>query len=133
MDDEQIILKSTSMILRHLGYDVVTADNGEEAIELFRQSYSSDNPVDIAILDLTVSGGMGGKECIRHIKRIVPDVEAIVSSGFSNDSVMAHYREYGFEGVLPKPYSVGSLADAVRIVLQDRYRPGPNEEGFYRE
>jgi DNA-binding NarL/FixJ family response regulator len=70
---------------------------------------SSGRAFDFVILDLTVPGGMGGAEAIVELRKIDPEVRAIVSSGYSNDPVMAHFADYGFCAVVPKPYDCKML------------------------
>jgi PAS domain S-box-containing protein len=117
MDDDDSICRSTSKILEMSGYSVVTASNGEEAIALYRDAFESGWPFDLVILDLTIPGGMGGGECIRHLRELDPAVVAVVSSGYSTDAVMAHFSDYGFRGVLRKPYSIDKLHACLRAVL----------------
>jgi CheY-like chemotaxis protein len=117
MDDEEIIRKTTSAILKHIGYTVVTAVSGEDALRIFNEAISDDNPFDLAILDLTVAGGMGGKECVAQLKTIDSELKIIVSSGYSNDDVLANYSKYGFDGMIQKPYVVDELLDQIQNVL----------------
>jgi CheY-like chemotaxis protein/anti-sigma regulatory factor (Ser/Thr protein kinase) len=113
MDDEEAIRDVSGHLLRHLGYRVSLAASGEEAIKIYTQAQNSGDPVDVVIMDLTIPGGMGGKDTIAKLREIDPMVRAIVSSGYSNDPIMAHYRDYGFVGVLTKPYSAKEMAKAV--------------------
>ena len=115
MDDDAIICEVSSEMLRLLGYDVVCASSGEEAVDLYKVAYGQGVPFDCVIMDLTVPGGMNGIEAVRVLREFDPQCKAIVSSGYSDDPVMANYREYGFAGVCPKPYSV----DALEAVLAD--------------
>jgi two-component system cell cycle sensor histidine kinase/response regulator CckA len=69
---------------------------------------------------LTVPEGMGGKECIRRLKELDPQVKAIVSSGYSLDPVMANFREFGFSGVIPKPYVMEELGRVLREVVGNK-------------
>ena len=71
-------------------------------------------------IDLTVPGGMGGKEALRELLRMDPDVSAFVSSGYSNDPVMANYREYGFCGAITKPYNATTLTASVKRALEEK-------------
>ena len=66
---------------------------------------------------MTISGGMGGKETILELKKLDPDVKTIVSSGYSNDPILAHFKEYGFDGMVPKPYNVEELAETLHQVI----------------
>jgi len=111
MDDEQNVTNTAKRILIRLGYEVEIAKNGTEALELYRKAQEElAAPFDAVILDLTVQGGMGGEEAIKKIREIDPHVKAIVSSGYSNDPVLSNYRQYGFKGVLAKPYEVRELS-----------------------
>ena len=109
MDDEQIILDVTLEVLKFLGYDVMFAQNGEEALALYVQEKNAGSPFDIVILDLSVPEGMGGKETIIRLKEFDSSVKAIVSSGYGNDPVVQDYTGYGFSGKLSKPYKINDL------------------------
>ena len=106
MDDEEDIREMMLLMLSGLGYQAVLAADGEEAVRLYQREMDSDEPFDIVILDLTVPGGVGGQEAIRRIKKINPGVRAVVSTGYSNDSVVRNYRDFGFSGVISKPFSI---------------------------
>jgi DNA-binding NarL/FixJ family response regulator len=84
---------------------------------MYRQAQTSGKPFDIVIMDLTVPGGMGGKEAIQKLKKLDPNVKALVSSGYSNDPVMSNFRDYGFQGVVKKPYRIHDMSDALRSVI----------------
>ena len=78
-------------------------------------------PFDVVIMDLTIPGGMGGKEGIRELKRIDPDARVIVSSGYSEDPVMSEFRQYGFVGVVQKPYKIEDLAELLaKVIAEER-------------
>ncbi|OIQ02479.1 MAG: hypothetical protein AUK55_00745 [Syntrophobacteraceae bacterium CG2_30_61_12] len=109
MDDEEIILDISSEILRHLGYRVATARDGAEAIRQYREALAQGTPFAAVIMDLTIPGGMGGKEAIGEIRRLDPAARAVVSSGYSNDPVMADFRDHGFDAVAVKPYKIVEL------------------------
>lgn len=117
MDDEEILRDFTSRILTKSGYDVELSSDGVEAIQRYRDAKDSGCPFDAVIMDLTISGGMGGKKTIRELLKIDPDIKAIVSSGYSNDPIMANYGEYGFKGVVAKPYTLEELIHAIRTVM----------------
>jgi len=117
MDDEDSIRQVVSSMLNHFGYEVVEARDGKEAVELYHQGHNSGRPYDVVIMDLTVPGGMGGKEAIRKLWEINPSVKAIVSSGYSNDPIMADYKQYGFAGVVAKPYKMVELSKAIHGVV----------------
>jgi len=117
MDDEKLVRAVTGAILKTLGYEVGFAKDGAEAIELYRKNMQLEKPFDIVIMDLTVPGGMGGKEAIRKLVEIDPGVKAIVSSGYFNDPVMAEFKKYGFAGVIAKPYKIEELSKTLHNVL----------------
>ena len=118
MDDEEIVREVLGAMLVSIGYGVEYATNGEEAVELYRVAKGSGAPFDAVILDLTIPGGMGGKKAIQGLLKIDPGVKAIVSSGYSNDPVMADFREYGFSGVAAKPYKIKQLSETVHNVIK---------------
>ena len=109
MDDEKVIREIGGEMLLVDGHDVEFAENGQEAIEKFRAARASGSPFDIVILDLTIRGGMGGKETIRRLLAMDPGVRAIVSSGYSDDAIIADHRAYGFAACLTKPYELEKL------------------------
>ena len=117
MDDKDIVRTTISSMLEHLGYEIESAKNGDEAIEKYCRSMRNGKPFKLVILDLTIPGGKGGKETIKELRKIDPDIKAIVSSGYSTDPVMAHYREYGFAGVIMKPYTLGKIDSSIREIL----------------
>jgi PAS domain S-box-containing protein len=119
MDDEEILRKVAAALLARLGYEVHLARDGKEALELYRKEMQTKKPFAAVILDLTVPGGMGGEECLRRLKEIDPAVKAIVSSGYSNDPIMARFKEYGFQGVVAKPYQLPELSQTlVKVVAE---------------
>ena len=104
MDDELLLQDVASEMLSFLGYQVTTCGSGEEAIDLYRAAKDAGSPFTAAIMDLTVPGGLGGKEAAQQILEIDPSACLIVSSGYSNDPVMAEHARYGFSAALTKPY-----------------------------
>jgi CheY-like chemotaxis protein len=125
MDDEEAIRQLAHDILTPCGYQVVIAKDGAEAIELFKKAKKSRRPFHAVILDLTVPGGMGGKETIEKLLAIDRNVKAIVSSGYSNDPIMADFREYGFRAVVAKPYDIRELAAIVHRVISGEPENSP--------
>ena len=119
MDDDEVVRQVGTEMLILLGYEVIESRDGEEALEKYRQALLSGTPFDVVILDLTVPGGMGGKEAIAALLKMDPAVKAIVSSGYSHDPIMADFRTYGFSGVIPKPYSFEKLGSTVRALLSN--------------
>ena len=118
MDDEQMIRELAGEILWHLGYAVEFARDGHEAVALYKTSLKTARPFDAVILDLTVRGGMGGKEAIQKLIEIDPDVKGIVSSGYSDDPGMTDYKQHGFSGVVAKPYTIEELGEKLSQVLK---------------
>lgn len=116
LDDEPMIRKTVSDILSKAGYRVTTASEGNEAVALFKEAQNS-IPCELVILDVTIPGGMGGKECLRELRKIDPGIIAVVSSGYSTDTVIARYREYGFNGLLKKPYTIQNLYAGIRSLI----------------
>lgn len=116
MDDEEIVRTVAGIMLRDLGYDAEFARDGREAIETYKRAKASDRPFDAVIIDLTIPGGMGGKETIQKLTVLDPAVKAIVSSGYSNDPIMAEFKRYGFRGVVEKPYTLEELSQVLHRV-----------------
>ena len=130
MDDEDFILQVTSDILEGLGYHVDTASDGEEALRKYREAMALGERFDIVIMDLTIPGGMGGKEAVGQLLGIDPGARAIVSSGYSNDPVMAQFRDFGFVGVVPKPYKIEELSYIIKNAMENGHRTGPEPDSF---
>ncbi len=120
MDDEAMVREVLGKMLLSLGYEVEFAKDGAEAIELFSQSKKSGDPFAAAILDLTVTGGMGGKETIKRLLMIDPHIKAIVSSGYYDDPIMADFQSFGFSEVIAKPYKVVELSTTLQRVLSKK-------------
>ncbi len=118
MDDEMIILDLGLKAMRHLGYEVVTAANGSEAVRLFREAAEAGKPFDAVILDLIIPGGAGADRIIADLKAIDPGIKAVVASGYADDPVMVDYGSYGFSGVLIKPFSLDDIEQELARVLR---------------
>jgi CheY-like chemotaxis protein len=125
MDDEALIREVGHAMLEHLGYDAEVCGDGEEAIARYREARAGAHPFDAVILDLTVPGGLGGKDVLEAIRRFDPGVRAIVSSGYSNDPILADPVHWGFRAFLVKPYRV----DDVARVLTEVMAVPPGDEG----
>lgn len=117
MDDEETVRDVARNMLECLGYSVALAKDGTEAIAIYQMAMASGEPFDSVLMDLTIPGGMGGMEAVKRISEIDSNVKAIVCSGYSNDTIMANYRTFGFCGVIPKPYSLEKLSGTIRDVL----------------
>ena len=118
MDDETTVRTVLRAMLRKLGYDVEEAADGAAAIEQFAEARKAGKPFALVIMDLTVPGGIGGREAVTKIRAMDSGARAVVSSGYSNDPVMAEFRRYGFDGVIEKPYRLEELARVLEGVLR---------------
>ena len=118
MDDEEMLRNLAQMMLERLGYEVETVKDGDEAIETYKKQKDSVEPFDAVILDLTIKGGMGGKQTILELIKIDPGVKAIVYSGYFNDPVITHFKKYGFQGAMSKPYQMADLEIVLKKVLR---------------
>ena len=110
VDDEELVKDVTGEMLESLGYDVEYASDGETAVHMYEEQITKGSRYDLVIMDLTIPGGMGGKDAILKLSELDPEVLAIVSSGYANDPIMAHYRDYGFSAVLSKPFNIEDLS-----------------------
>jgi PAS domain S-box-containing protein len=117
MDDEEPIRQMAMFLLRRLGFEAVCVPDGADALRKYQEAQTSGRPFALVIVDLTVPGGMGGREAVAQLRRLDPSVRAIVSSGYSSDPVLANYRDHGFSGVVAKPYEMNDLARVLREVL----------------
>jgi PAS domain S-box-containing protein len=120
MDDETTICAMAKTLLTRLGFEVTTCADGAAAITAYREAKESGRPFRLLIMDLTVPGGMGGREAMQELLAHDPAVRCIVSSGYSSDPVMANHRAHGFRGMVPKPYKITDLARTIRAVLEER-------------
>jgi PAS domain S-box-containing protein len=122
MDDEGMILNIAKELLQHMGYEVVAAQNGEEAIGFYRQAIELKKPFDVVILDLAIPGGMGGKEVMQELTAIDPHVKGIISSGYLNDPIMKNFKNYGFSDILTKPYEANELDEKLQNIIKAGHR-----------
>ncbi|NIP29854.1 MAG: response regulator [Candidatus Dadabacteria bacterium] len=113
MDDEETIRDVANEILSKNGFKFLSAENGDEAIRIYKEYLDQGERIDLVILDLTIPGGLGGNETLNELKKLDPDVKAIVSSGYSNNHVMSEYKKYGFVNYLEKPYRAEDLINIV--------------------
>lgn len=125
MDDDARVREVVERMLQHLGYEVSAVSDGKDAIEDFRRRLAEGNPYAAVILDLTVPGGMGGKEALRKIRKLSASIPVVVSSGYSTEGTMSRFAEEGFTGVLAKPYRLNELAEVLSDCLSlDRETAG---------
>ncbi|NJD57607.1 MAG: PAS domain S-box protein [Nitrospirae bacterium] len=117
MDDEELVRDVAKEMIGALGHEAQCAPDGETAIGMYVRARESGTPFDVVILDLTVRGGMGGEETVRRLREIDPDVIAVVSSGYADNTVVADFRAYGFSAVLNKPYRISALRDCLNALI----------------
>jgi len=117
MEDEGIVRGIIRELLDHLGYSCALAWNGDEAIRLYTQALKSGHPFHAVLLDLIIQGGMGGTETMLELQKIDPEVKAIVTSGYSNDPILADYESYGFKAALAKPFDIKQLLRTLQSVM----------------
>ena len=120
MDDHDLVRKGVRLLLESLGYTTAVAREGREAVRLYRQALKAGERYDVVLLDLTVRRGMGAEETIKMLLAIDPEATALVSSGYLHDPLMIHFRDHGFRGALPKPYTLAELGRTLQTVLADR-------------
>lgn len=116
MDDEESIRLLLAEMLRHLGYDVQCVAEGNEALVRYQEAYHARQPFHAVILDLTVTGGLGGKDTFQQLRQFDPQVKAIVASGYSNDPVLSRYSTFGFHGVVAKPFRLAELSQVLHQI-----------------
>ncbi|MGB9595703.1 MAG: ATP-binding protein, partial [Candidatus Poribacteria bacterium] len=116
MDDDEMIREMLANMLQIKNHTVVTSSDGNEAIEIYKREWDSADPFDLVILDLTIQGGLGGKETVKEILAINPNAKVIASSGYSDDPIMANPKSYGFISAIAKPYKVNELNSVISAV-----------------
>lgn len=120
MDDDQLIRTLAGRMLAVLGYEAEMAEHGAKAIEKYRSALRIGRPFDVVILDLTVRRGAGGIETIEELRRLDPDVKAVISSGYVTSTVMLDCQLYGFRGRLAKPYRLEEVSSVLDSVLTEQ-------------
>jgi PAS domain S-box-containing protein len=117
MDDEAPVREIAMLMLRNLGHEALAAKDGNEAIKLYNEQKKSGKAVDVIIMDLTIPGGMGGKEAVQELLKVSPDAKVVVASGYANDPAMVHYKQYGFKAAICKPFLLDELRNTIKNVL----------------
>jgi CheY-like chemotaxis protein len=120
MDDEEFVRDVAMELLRTMGYAVEPAKNGEEAVEKYKRAFSSPTQYAFVILDLTIPGGMGGRETVQELLKINPSVSAIASSGYSQDPVMTDPKAFGFKDKIRKPFTKEELGEVLERVTGNK-------------
>lgn len=118
LDDDNMILNMLRKMLLVIGLKSIATNDGNETLSVFKEHYENKIPFDLVILDLTIKGGIGGKDIIHQIKKIDPSIKTIVSSGYSNDPVMADYKKYGFDKVMKKPFNFEDLVNIIHEIFK---------------
>ncbi len=121
VDDEDAIRDLVEFTLTRLGYEVSQAATALQGVEMYQQTLRIGKRFDLVILDLTLPGGMGGKEALKKLIEIDPTVNAIVSSGYATDATMSRYQDFGFRGVIAKPYEAAELGKIVHDVIESSH------------
>jgi PAS domain S-box-containing protein len=117
MDDEDIIRKTATEMLNFFGLEVDSAVEGDEAYEMFVNAIESGRPYNLVIMDLTIPGGVGGRDAVKKFCDVDPHIKIIVSSGYSNDPILSDYKKYGFSGIVVKPYKMDDLYNQLKKFL----------------
>jgi PAS domain S-box-containing protein len=123
VDDEEMLRELLSAMLTSLGYEVVCARDGMEAVAVYQRAQTAAQPFDAVILDLTLPGGIGGRDTLERLRVLDPQVTALISSGYAIDPVLTNFAQYGFRGAVAKPYTMEKLHSALQQVLQKAGRP----------
>ena len=121
MDDEEPIRNASKQMLSFLGYSVECAKDGEEALKLYCVARDMDKPFDAVIMDLTIPGATGGDKTIKQLLAIDPKAKVVVFSGYSNNQIMSNYKEYGFKGVITKPFKIQEMNELLQKVIKDDF------------
>jgi CheY-like chemotaxis protein len=124
MDDDEVVRMVLEQLLKKAGYDITCTENGEETIEIYKNSYTSD-PFSLVIIDLTIHTGLGGKETVKILKEFDLNAKAVVFSGYSQDPIISDYAMYGFDGVLSKPFTSRELNYMLKSIFE--HTPGNSE------
>jgi PAS domain S-box-containing protein len=119
MDDEEPILRMAEKLMQRMGLEFESVADGRAAIARYRSAKEAGRPFDLVVMDLTIPGGMGGREAISILRDYDPGVKAIVSSGYSSDLALADFRKHGFRGMVAKPYAISELASVIRNALAE--------------
>jgi CheY-like chemotaxis protein len=117
MDDDELVRGTAEAMLAHLGCTTVMAGDGAEALALFKDARGKGRPFDLVIMDLTIPGGMGGREAVTLVRQEDPAAKVVVASGYSTDPVLANYRDYGFSAAIAKPFQLNELRKTIKDLL----------------
>ncbi|HAT72085.1 MAG TPA: hypothetical protein DCS63_04645 [Elusimicrobia bacterium] len=118
LEDEEIVGRAAARMLKELGYTCELTSDGAETLRRYAEELKAGRPFDLVIMDLTIPGGMGGKEAVLELRKTAPQALVVVSSGYSDESVMSDFKANGFDAVLPKPYRFEDLAETLTLLLK---------------
>jgi CheY-like chemotaxis protein len=116
MDDEDMVGEIACQMLEYLGFEAVHVTDGLDAIEEYKKQQHGGMPFTAVIMDLTIPGGMGGKEAVTEILSIDSQAKVFVSSGYSTDPIMVNFRDYGFYGGIAKPFDLEAMQKMLSAV-----------------
>lgn len=119
MDDDPMVGQIAEKMLTYLGYEVLLVPDGDRALARYQQAMDEGDAFDLVIMDLTIPGGMGGQQAVQEVLKMNPQAKVIVSSGYSNDPIMANYRKYGFKAAMTKPYPLQQLSTLIEQLLSN--------------
>ncbi len=119
LEDEEVVIGALRRMLRELGYDCEAVGDGRDALRRYDDEFKAGKPFDAVIMDLTIPGGMGGKEAVARLRALYPNARVVVSSGYSEDGALSDHGKNGFDAVLPKPYKFEELAGTLHELLAD--------------
>jgi PAS domain S-box-containing protein len=117
MDDDPMVSRTLGAMLKKLGFSVEESRDGKETLQLYDDAFKKSSPFDLVIMDLTIPGGMGGEETIKQLKQSYPHVNVVVSSGYANNPILANYQEWGFLGILQKPYTISKVRQLISSIF----------------
>ena len=118
MDDEDMVGEIASQMVEFLGFEAVWVKNGEDAITEYAKHQDAGQRFTAVIMDLSIPKGMGGEEAVGEILAIDKDAQVLVSSGYSTDEIMVNYKDYGFSGVIAKPFDLTAMQSALATYLK---------------
>ena len=117
LEDDDEIRRYLKAFMEKLGLESVLKIKGEDILEAYQAALSSDSPFNLVLMDLTIPDGMSGEETMEKLLQMDPNVKAIVSSGYSNNLILSNFADYGFLGVIQKPYSLQNLYELLASYL----------------
>jgi len=117
VEDEELVAMVAKEMLQVFGCSVDIVEDGKDAIEKYSEKLEKNEKYDIVIMDLTIPGGMSGKDAVKEIIKIDSSAKVIVASGYSTAPIISNYEDYGFKGKLVKPFQIKELQNELTRVL----------------